>query len=68
MNEFRQLIENDVEFYKYVRLNPFYIRMMYRDESFLPELIERYKVDTHKTFGDRVEKIGQLATMAQMFF
>ena len=68
MDEFRQMVDSDPEFFQYVRMHPYYIRAIYRDESVLNELIEHYRVDTHKTFGDRIEKIGQLATMAQMFF
>lgn len=68
MDEFRQMVEEDPELFQYVRYHPYYIRLIYRDETYLKELIEHYRVDTHKTFGDRVEKIGQLASMAQMFF
>lgn len=68
MDELRQWVDSDPEFFNYVRMHPYYIRRIYRDESVFSELLEHFRVDTHKTFGDRVERIGQLATLAQMFF
>lgn len=67
MDELRAMADNDLEFFQYMRVHPYYIRQVYRDDTAFNEIIEHYKVDTHKTFGDRVEKIGQFASMAQMF-
>lgn len=51
----------------YLRHRPMWIKHLTRYPHEEALFIQQYKVETKKTFGDRMEQVGQYASLASMF-
>ncbi len=57
----------DDELMFYLRHRPYWIKHLtrYPQDEFM--FINEYKVVTKKTFGDKIQQVGQYASLASMF-
>lgn len=66
----RQLVMqllNDEEMLFYLRHRPTWIKHLTRYPHEEYNFINQYKVETKKTFGDKMQQVGQYASLASMF-
>ena len=68
MNELVMMASSNPAFYTFIRLNPRYVLGIYRKEIVFQEVFDEFRVVTHQTFGDKMEQVGQMCSVAQMLF
>lgn len=66
-NDMIMLLMQDEEMLLYLRHRPTWIKHLTRYPHENAAFINQYKVETKKTFGDKIQQVGQYASLASMF-
>lgn len=57
----------DEEMRMYLRLHPKWYLILSRYPQEFPTMLQQYKVENKMTLADRIEKVGRLLQMLEMF-
>lgn len=68
MQELLMMADSDPRFLFFLRSNPHYVLGVHRGVVTFKDIYDEYKVATHQTFGDKMEQIGQVCSIAKMMF
>ena len=63
----RQKLAADSDYYLFLRQYPHWYRELTRYPEKLDDFLEEYKVERKKTFGDKMERGGNVVSLARAF-